>query len=308
VLFLGASRIPTDKVRSDLFGDDPIGLRFVRTFGSFLRNPGTQDIDVVVFDEIVLEHAAVLYVALWLLGPKQFWACGDFGQMYYVPFLAGYRPKYASIVQYADIAMLLEGHRVPLDVYPAGLKVYGKDSGIHPCACEEHQRPEESLSVKRISGVSDATIGKNTTCLSHGQATKEVVRAFTRSKFGDSNATVSTIVEFQGGTADEVTIVREVTAFKPNTLYHEKERANVAISRSVGRTEYATCSAEKDAICELIEASKKIEYRDIIQENIRKYRGKASFGLKELDAFLNNRLDGNHPSVIAGAKFKASMC
>jgi len=308
VMFVGASRIPTDDVRTELFGEDPIGKKFVRTFGSLLANPGGAEADMVVFDEVCIEHAAVLFLSLWLIQPRQFWACGDFGQMYYVPFLAGFKPKYGSIVQYSDIAMLIEGHRVPLDVYPAGLEIYGKDSGIHPCACPDHQRIEESLSVVRVSNIAEIPLSKDVTCLSHGQTTKDRVKGLVSTKFGNPKQIVSTIVEFQGGTTGEVAAIREVVPHKVGTIYHQLERANVGISRSVGKTTYYTCSSEQDAIVKLVEASKKLEYRDIIQENIKNLRGKATFGVKELVAFIEGRLSENHPSMRAGKKFKESRC
>jgi hypothetical protein len=308
VMFVGASRIPTEKVREELYGDVPEGRRWVRTFGSLLSHPGAVGADVVVFDEVCMEHAAELYVALWMLKPKQFWCCGDFKQMFYVPFLAGYVPKYASIAEYADIAMLIRGHRVPKDVYAAGLEVYGRESGIHPCSCSEHQHVMDSLELRKVNSIAEVPLDKSVTYLSHGQMVKERMSGIIKTQMGFTNQVVSTIAEFQGGTADAVSVVREVVAYKKGSIYHEEERANVAVSRSIGKTVYYTCSSEEDALAKMIASSKKIALRDIVEDNIRRYGNEEDFGIEMLGQFLKGTLSSEHSAVRAGRVLKEKMC
>jgi len=259
-----------------------------------------------VIDEVVKEHAGIVHIQDHLLRPEVMWLCGDFGQMSYVPFVGGVTLRHDSIAGCSRLALLQKGHRVPLDVYAAGIEMYGPDSGIHPCDCPSHQRAEESLSEKLVTSIAQVPLTEGK-LLTHGQGTKSAVKVLMNARGvveERPRERLCTIAEFQGGSADSVTIIRDVRAAKKGSIFMEDRRANVAISRSTGPTGYHTNSTEMDAIRRFIRASKDPTNRAIVQRNIRAARETADvFGLDELMQFIGGELPAGHSALRAGEKF-----
>jgi len=295
------SKTPTESVREQLFGEDPEGKTWVRTIGSALFNGVTDKVTNLIIDEVCMTHAAVVYALRHILKPEKMWVCGDAMQMPYVPFVSGFKPKKHTFYHNARMVLLQKGHRVPLDVYAGGLDIYGKDSGIHPCSC--HKRSQTSLKHELIASLANIPVERNCTYLTHTQSTKDKLKSRLGSKGLDEND-VHTMAEFQGDSAQKVIVVRDVPAYKKGSIYFERLRANVGVSRSTGDTLYLSTSREEDYMVYFIKQAKLQSNQDIIRENIRKYQDTPAFSTDDLNAFLAGTLPADNVALQAGEQLR----
>ncbi|QKN22663.1 methyltransferase [Erysiphe necator associated virga-like virus 10] len=302
--FLGAGRGPIETVRNELAEEmetdefNPV----IRTIDSALmHHTKLAGVTHLFIDEAALLFPGQVFAIWWLVRPQMIWLAGDFGQNKPLTFVAGLEPVFPTVAPFVRPVLLSETHRCGFDVCAAGLLVYGEDSGIRPCKC--HNRPKESLNYHKVHNINNVDYkGHVMTPL---QRTKKELRKLVVSKgwtHSEAIARVTTGVEFQGGTCDEATVIRDVRPKKKGSIFHEMLRANVQISRSVGPTTYWTVSDERDAMIQLIDASKSYRNRSIVADNLKERKAE-KFGLVELMQFLDGTLGKEHPCVKAGVKF-----
>lgn len=224
----------------------------VRTFASVLRIDNfnkNRKHDVMIVDEAGMNHPGEIVAAAILFGVKEVFAFGDVLQIAWINKL-GVHVKYHkarvlfSIDSAADIS-----YRCPASVCARLSGLYedaNEKAGLGRIGMRSKNQSaglDETCFSSRITGVDQVDIVADTRYLTFTQGEKDAVARHLRDGGGDVN-NLSTVHEFQGGTARDVIVVRLSAA--NNDLYTDVRYSIVALTRHTHKMTYCCIAGPTD--------------------------------------------------------------
>jgi len=275
--YLSATVASVDRVVADLRRVGIDGSQFCRTLDAYLLNRDEQ-YDVVYVDEAPMAHFGQMVACLAKMAVHEVFMFGDFKQIPFCSFTSDreYATPLADLTPWVRIiSKMVELHRTPYDVLAAWNDVYG--GALRACRCCEHVRSNHSsMELVRIRDVSLVPYVTSARYVTFTHADKEKlhkVLGFTLPvdvlKVRDEGG-LSTVHEDQGGTHDQVILVRATAKYDPKesleapAIFNRLPYVLVATTRHKKKFSYYTVSVEDDVVCRRIAISKDAKQRKIV--------------------------------------------
>lgn len=252
VMYLTTTSASAAEVLSKLTGVPGVDSAYVRTLDSFMcgqYSAPVGGIDELYVDEAPMSHAGEVLAAVLRVGPREVTMYGDRHQIPVMSFCAGFKFERESLLPFVRVVNWSETHRFGKYVCAMWLDVYGS---IYPCKCCVHD--EGPPEVRRILSAADvpALPGGKVLCFTQEERSnlkrelgfKGSVKELKRRDEGG----LSTVAEDQGGTHDEVSVVRMVNRKNPKesvyspSIYNAQPWVLVGSTRQRGKLVYYTAA------------------------------------------------------------------
>jgi len=256
VLYLTATVASKLKVCETVYGSSKEYAKRCCTYDSYLMHgsdpPNKGTWDVVYMDEAPMAHKGQLYACMLRAGASDVVFYGDREQLPWLSFMADFK---ALHWQLTDAEVMLEKrvvtHRFGRRICAMWLDVYGE---IYPCDCHDHDDVvPEVVQITSASAVPALPTGKLLCFTQEERVTirreLQFVGSVAELKSKDAGG-LSTVAEDQGGTHDEVSLVRIVNKRNPKesslspSIYNRQPWVLVGTTRQRGRLKYYTTSGD----------------------------------------------------------------
>lgn len=260
VMYLTATRASCDEVTKQL--EKNLGEKnavICKTYDSYVINSaipvGKGSVDELFLDEAPMAHKGELNVVMLKAMANNVTFYGDTEQIPWLSFNASFEARYAKFEQ-GEVCVERRNmtHRFGTKTCAMWLDVYGQ---IYPCDCHEHEDIlPEVISITSAVDVPELPTGK---VLTFTQEEKVVTKrelnfmdSIERLKRRDRGG-LSTVAEDQGGTHEDVYVVRTVNKKNPKesrvspSIYNKQPWVLVGTTRHKRRLRYYT-AADDDLV------------------------------------------------------------
>jgi len=277
VLYLSSTKASVEAVKKELEGDLGKGAFVAMTYDAYVINGATPvgngTFDMLFGDEAPMSHKGELWVALVKSCAVDAKFYGDSKQIPWLPFMATFDARnYAFSGDEVIVEYRHKTHRFGARTCAMWLDVYGM---IFPCDCCEHADVlPEVRHITSYAGVPECKKGKVLVFTQEEKVTSKREGGFTQTldklKKLDKGG-LSTVAEDQGGTHDEVFVVRLVNKKNPKesrqspSIYNRQPWVLVATTRHRGKLVYYTTAADDAVVARIALASCNVRVEAVLK-------------------------------------------